>query len=722
MRGLVRSLKFAGLGLVGSMALAPMAHAAPTPVPPKSTVPVDQGLKDAVRRDLGLSWEEYVQRGEVAEKAARLDVELAGRPGYGGVRLDQQGSVVVAGEGEAVRAAARRVGARTEQRPAGAAADVAKRFTSEVGAEGVETVAHTGTGVVVRVQDPQRRRPSGRSPLEFAAANPGVEVVAGRGPAKRHDVYGGEGFNASGTLCSIGFATFDDRGRQGFASAGHCTVDGTRMSAVLESAPNRSLGSAVFSQFGGPGNTANAEGSPGLDLTLFSGSPADLVGRTKKYDGGTVPVIGTAGVVVGSNVCITGRTSRRWMCGKVITTGSYNVEGYKNDVRWVAGFETDIVTQGGDSGGPILQGLRAAGTVSAGYDAWGDLPASTVGAPIGEVAGLRHSVEVWLNRPTVQPGANGVTVTGRIAIDGALPDDTALELRRGNITQRVGINADGTFAYTPQDGDQLTVVSGFSRSQTATWLQWVGSSLGDRVCGLRDSGCYQVFTGGSLYSSVQTAPNLVRGAIYDKWASMGWENSALGYPTSGERCGYRDSGCYQTFQGGSMYWSPATGAHPVWGAIGDLWASMRWENGRLGYPTSDEFCGLRDGGCGQHFQGGSIYWSPATGAQPVWGAIRGRYEQLGWENSALRYPKAPEFCGLVDGGCGQHFQGGSIYWSLSSGAWPVWGAIRDHWAANGYEWGRLGYPVGPEQCANGACKQAFQRGTITWSASGGARG
>ncbi len=51
----------------------------------------------------------------------------------------------------------------------------------------------------------------------------------------------------------------------------------------------------------------------------------------------------------------------------------------------------------------------------------------------------------------------------------------------------------------------------------------------------------------------------------DKWMSMGAENSRLGYPTTDEICGLKDGGCYQTFQGGYLVWSPATGTHVSWG-------------------------------------------------------------------------------------------------------------------------------------------------------------
>ncbi|QIS16433.1 M57 family metalloprotease [Nocardia arthritidis] len=94
------------------------------------------------------------------------------------------------------------------------------------------------------------------------------------------------------------------------------------------------------------------------------------------------------------------------------------------------------------------------------------------------------------------------------------------------------------------------------------------------------------------------------------------------YPTTRE-LPTRKPGRFNNFEGGSIYWSSETDAHNIWGLIRDKWASLDWENGRLGFPTSDEF-GTRDNGAGQHMEGGELYYSPSTGVHPVWDAIRGR--------------------------------------------------------------------------------------------------
>ena len=128
----------------------------------------------------------------------------------------------------------------------------------------------------------------------------------------------------------------------------------------------------------------------------------------------------------------------------------------------------------------------------------------------------------------------------------------------------------------------------------------------------------------------------------------------------------------------------------------------------------DEVCGLASGGCAQHFQGGSIYWSPATGTHWVVGAIRQRWSMLGWENG-IGYPVANEVCGLTRGGCYQGFERGGVYWSAGTDAHVVTGAIRGFYAGMGYEGGVLGYPASEETPMAGGVYQDFEGGRVFWT-------
>ena len=87
--------------------------------------------------------------------------------------------------------------------------------------------------------------------------------------------------------------------------------------------------------------------------------------------------------------------------------------------------------------------------------------------------------------------------------------------------------------------------------------------------------------------------------------------------------------------------------------------------GLYGYPVAGARCGLAGGGCLQEFQGGAVYWSPATGAQAVDGDIRTRWGQLGWEYGQLGYPVTGAVV-LPNGDASQRFQRGSLYWTAGT--------------------------------------------------------
>jgi uncharacterized protein with LGFP repeats len=205
----------------------------------------------------------------------------------------------------------------------------------------------------------------------------------------------------------------------------------------------------------------------------------------------------------------------------------------------------------------------------------------------------------------------------------------------------------------------------------------------------------------------------LRGAIGEKYNAVDWIRSKLGRPLMNESCGLKSNGCYQSFEGGNIYWNEIVKAHIVWGAIRDRFITLGSENGFLGYPTSDEVCGLKDNGCYQSFEGGRIYWSEKTGAKFVRGAVAERFSALNGENGFLGYPTSDEVCGLKDNGCYQSFGNDrAIMWSPQSGAWETLGGIRNYWSKIGFEGGKLGYPVSQEFTTSRGWYQRYQNGII----------
>lgn len=299
----------------------------------------------------------------------------------------------------------------------------------------------------------------------------------------------------------------------------------------------------------------------------------------------------------------------------------------------------------------------------------------------------------------------------------------------------------------------------------------LGPPTTPEVCGLVDGGCYRRYVGGHLHWSPASGVHETVNPMMAAWGALGWERGVLRYPTAGPVCGLVRSGCYQKFQGGHLHTSPASGTHATWGPMMDKWGSSSWERGRLGYPLTDPRCGLVRGGCYQTFEGGQIHWSPGSGAwvtdkgsaitkawaaqgyergaygypvgdrrcdstqvcrqefqnlllftvegdpRIVRGAIRSKWASLGENPLDWSWlPAHGERCGLSRGGCYQTFGFGQIHWSPKTGAHTTYigSYIRFTWEQQGFERGALGYPTSDEACTltGGWCFQRFEGGNV----------
>ena len=182
----------------------------------------------------------------------------------------------------------------------------------------------------------------------------------------------------------------------------------------------------------------------------------------------------------------------------------------------------------------------------------------------------------------------------------------------------------------------------------------------DGTAGAATSSC-------TTYTSPATGSHQVCGAIRTKYLALGGPAGFLGYPVTDELPTPDGIGRFNHFaNSGSIYWTPSTGAWSIHGTIRDKWASLGWERGFLGYPVTDE-TGTPDGiGRFNHFSGsGSIYWTPSTGALSVHGAILGKWASMGWERSCEGYPVSDEFA--IQNGRESIFQRGVITYDFGSG-------------------------------------------------------
>jgi uncharacterized protein with LGFP repeats len=171
---------------------------------------------------------------------------------------------------------------------------------------------------------------------------------------------------------------------------------------------------------------------------------------------------------------------------------------------------------------------------------------------------------------TQQLHAVGVLFGWRLAMDAVNPEGTV------QLT-----SAGGPYTHYPQ-GATPTLPNIFAHRD-----------VGDTACpGSLGYGCLdQIRHIAARFDKPSTSEDLAEslrgGAIYARWQAMGGTRSALGSPTSPETPGNGTSR-YVTFDKGAIYWSPTSGAAPVTGALYNAWATLGFERGALGLPTSAE--------------------------------------------------------------------------------------------------------------------------------------
>ncbi|MFG2043514.1 Hsp70 family protein [Dactylosporangium sp. NPDC048998] len=151
----------------------------------------------------------------------------------------------------------------------------------------------------------------------------------------------------------------------------------------------------------------------------------------------------------------------------------------------------------------------------------------------------------------------------------------------------------------------------------------------------------------------------------------------------------------------------------------------RWDDGR-GFVREYE-----------HY--GAVYWTRATGAQPVWHGIRAYFDAQDGIGGRLGYPVTKEIS-IVGERVLQRFQdeqdygqelierlgvrcGAAVYWSPEHGAHETWGGVGEHFELLGGPRSKLGFPTGDENWVNSSrgddgvagWRQHFEGGLVYWS-------
>jgi len=330
-------------------------------------------------------------------------------------------------------------------------------------------------------------------------------------------------------------------------------------------------------------------------------------------------------------------------------------------------------------------------------------------------------------RPAYQAGLTG-TGTGRLVPDIASAADPTHGIAiycTCTPGQPAGwYSGGGTSAAAPaQTGLLVSMLSGYART---TGIGDIHPALYTHPSAFRDvtsgaNGTYPAAAGydqatglGSPAWTALAAAGLAQpDAIGQHYYDLGGAGSYLGAATAPETA--VAGGRMQTFLGGTIYWTPASGAHAVHGLILSRYQALSGPGSFVGFPTTDEQAVT--GGRASTFTGAAIYWSPGTGAHEVHGLIRAHYQALSGPASFAGLPTSDETA--VVGGRASTFTGAAIYWSSGTGAHEVHGAIRSAYLSYGGPGSPLALPTSDEQPVTGGRQNTFQHGSITWNATTG---
>jgi LGFP repeat len=130
---------------------------------------------------------------------------------------------------------------------------------------------------------------------------------------------------------------------------------------------------------------------------------------------------------------------------------------------------------------------------------------------------------------------------------------------------------------------------------------------------------------------------------------------------------------------------------------------------------------IKNGGYFLRYENGWVYYNPIEKqCFAIWGDIQKKWAAEGYENGWMGYPIGNHLSTPNKEGAYVHFENGSIYFSPNTGTQIVKGDIKKYWANLGWENSPdLGFPTTGEVAMNYngyTVYQQFEFGTVFWGA------
>ena len=249
---------------------------------------------------------------------------------------------------------------------------------------------------------------------------------------------------------------------------------------------------------------------------------------------------------------------------------------------------------------------------------------------------------------------------------------------------------------------------------------FLGFPISDEIEAMSSDGMdgwHNQFEGGNIWHTNELGTYFTKGGINEKYTALGSMGSVLGYPASDEIVVSTDH-YRQVFHGGAIY-SRYQGTWFVYGGMNTAYNAAGAWGGSWGWPLRDQSATTSSKGTAggsQDFDNGTTFTS-SKGTFWVNGAIKDKYAAQSWEKGFLGFPigEAGNVVSAKTGKNGkvQGFEGGAIYTSAIGTFIVANGSIKDSYWAQLAEKGKLGLPISDAYSYLGGTRQNFEGGFLT---------
>lgn len=221
------------------------------------------------------------------------------------------------------------------------------------------------------------------------------------------------------------------------------------------------------------------------------------------------------------------------------------------------------------------------------------------------------------------------------------------------------------------------------------------------------------FSAGVITYKRSTGAVILRGEFRNYFRDTGRYGGQLGWPVSDQlEISENGGGIYQTFEKASIALKSGQSAVvSVSGAFRDLFRTVSGPRGSLGWPIGN----VRnvEGGTAQSFQNGLMVLAQTDSAKLVASQFADLYLQFGGIPTVGLPTSGLVTISANGGGVAQSFSNATMAQRINGGTFMISGPILQKFRSEGALSGKLGWPIGAQNCVNSQnCSQAFQGGTI----------